>query len=435
MSSIIQFQTPSERRSEFIFRVKKHRITTSEDKQLDFPTIVLYHRETGVPVGYPGFERWLYEMNRVESMHSETLYKKAVYLCSFLNYILWHTTCDSISDVSLNTLRNFFVDFKENADGGPRDPQEWTRGIDFVTKFMNNYVNYNQDVMDFKMTSEDLITPVEIRIKDGRRTVVYDRGNKLFVKPPKKMKKKYRLLLHNHLDLLLYEAKKWDPMLVPAIMEQAYAGLREGEVVNTSVSNIRRVYGKFARIREIVIDLEQPAEFARKWEGKSEFGSIKVPREQRVYPTFIESITKALDEHEQFLHTLGYELNEGDPLYYNEWGKPMSVSTYTGRLKKLFYEHFLPDLRRLCEAQGVWAENAPYIEAYEKEYPGAHMLRHWFTMYLLQYTTLKSEEISHWRGDSDIKSMKDYIHVNSDFIKVYREAVFTMQGELLEEIL
>ena len=63
------------------------------------------------------------------------------------------------------------------------------------------------------------------------------------------------------------------------------------------------------------------------------------------------------------------------------------------------------------------------------------MLRHWFTMYLLQYTTLKSEEISHWRGDSNIKSMEDYIHVNSDFIKVYREAVFTMQGELLEEIL
>lgn len=435
MSSIIQFQTPCERRSEFFFQVKKHRITTSEDEQLDFPIIVLYHRETGVPAGYPGFERWLFEMNKVESRKSGTLYKIAVYLCSFLNYILWHTTCDCISDVSLNTLRDFFIDFKKNADGEPRDPQEWTRGIGCVMKFMKNYVVYNQDGIDFKMTPEDLITPVEIRIKNGRGTVVCDQTNKLFVNPPKKRRKKYRLLLHKHLDLLLYEAKKWDPMLVPAIMEQAYAGLREGEAVNTTVSNIHRIYGKFNRIREIVIDLEQPAEFAKNWEGKSEFGSIKVPRKQRVYPTFIESFTKALDEHEKYLHALGYEMNEGAPLFYNEWGKPMSVSTYTGRLKKLFYEHFLPDLKRLCESQGMWAENAPYIEAYEKEYPGAHMLRHWFTMYLLKYTTLESEEVSHWRGDSDIRSMMDYIHVNADFINVFREAVFTMQGELLEQIL
>ena len=63
------------------------------------------------------------------------------------------------------------------------------------------------------------------------------------------------------------------------------------------------------------------------------------------------------------------------------------------------------------------------------------MLRHWFTMYLLQYTTMSAEEVSHWRGDSSIDSMQSYIHVNQEFIRVFRDAVFALQGELMKEVL
>lgn len=435
MSSIIQFQTPSERRSEFIFRVKKHRITTSEDKQLDFPTIVLYHRETGVPVGYPGFERWLFEMNKVEENESVTLKKKATHLCAFLNYLLRDTKCNTIADISLKDIRGFLIEFREVSDDVPRDPQEWARGVTDVMRFLRNYVAYNNGTMDFKVTPEDLVTPVRLSRKGGKQIIITDRANKLYVKPPKKTHRKYRLLLHGHIDLLLYEARKYDPMILPGIMLQAYAGLREGEVVNCTQSNIHRIYGGFGRISKVKIDLSRPAAFAQNYTGKTELGKIKVPRQQEVYTDFIESIVSALDEHERYLHTYGYPQGDGAPLFYSRWGKPMTVATYTGRVRKLFYDHFLPDLRRICEAQGTWAENAPYVEAYEKEYPGAHMLRHWFTMYLLQYTTMSDEEVSDWRGDSSIDSMQSYIHVNQRFISVFREAVFVAQNELLEKVL
>lgn len=435
MSSIIQFQTPAEKRQEFMFQIKKTRITTAEDKNLDFPSIAFAHRESGIPVSYPGFERWLFEMNKVEGQESGTLKKRATHLCSFLNYILWDTSCDSIADISLKELRGFFIKYKMTEDGEPRDPQEWARGITDVMRFMHNFVLYNRDTVDFKVTPEELVTPVRLTRKGGKQVIIKDKANKLYVKPPKKLRRKYRLLLHGHLELFLLEAKKYDPMILPGIMLQAYAGLREGEVVNCSQSNIHRIYGGFGRIRKVEIDLTKPADFAVAYSGKTEFGAIKIRRRQEVYTDFIEDIISVLDEHERYIHSCGYPTEDNAPLFYNKWKKPMTVSTYTDRVKKLFYEHFLPDLRRICEAQGTWAENAPYIEAYEREYPGAHMFRHWFTMYLLQYTTLKTEEVSHWRGDSSIDSMEAYIHVNQEFISVFRDAVFTAQKEIIEEIL
>lgn len=435
MSEILHFKSLSARRNEFIYRVSQTRVTTAEGKSLDFPCIALYHRESGIPAGYPGYERWLYEMQKAEAQGSETLRKKAIHLCSFLNFLLLNTSCDGPEDVTITDLRNFFVSYKTRPDGAARDPQEWTRGITDVMKFMHSYVSYNRDVVPCKVTPEDLITPVSITLKDGKRSVVTDKANRLYVKPPVKEKKKYRLLLHGHLDLLLYEARKHDPMILPAIMLQAYAGLREGEVVNCTVSNITRVYAGFGRIGKVVIDLTSPAAFAEGHGGRTGFGAIKVPRRQEVYPDFIDAVTRCLDDHEARLRADGHPTEGGEPLFYNAWGRPLSVSAYSSRLKNLFYSHFLPDLKKVCMAQDTWAENAPYIEAYEKEYPGGHMLRHWFTMYLLQCTPLKDEEVSHWRGDADITSMADYIHVNAGFISAFREAVFTVQGALLEEIL
>ena len=435
MSLTILFKTPSDLRKEFIFQTKKVSFTTSDQKRIDFPSIVLYHRETGIPAAYPGFERWLFEMNKAEGNEFVTLKKRALHLCAFLNYILWNTKCDTIADISLGDIREFLIDFKEVSDDVPRDPQEWARGVTDVMRFLRNYVAYNSGTMKFKVTPEELITPVRLSRKDGKQIIITDQANRLYVKPPKKTHRKYRLLLHGHLDLLLYEARKYDPMILPGIMLQAYAGLREGEVVNCTQSNIHRIYGGFGRISKVKIDLTHPAAFAENYTGKTEFGKIKVPRQQEVYTDFIESIVSVLDEHERYLHTYGYPSGDGAPLFYSRWEKPMTVATYTGRVRKLFYDHFLPDLQRVCEAQGTWAENAPYIEAYEKEFPGAHMLRHWFTMYLLQYTTMSAEEVSHWRGDSSIDSMQSYIHVNQGFISVFRDAVFTAQYELLEEVL
>ena len=72
MSSIISFELPAEKRREFIFRFKQTTTVTAEGKKLNFPSIVLYHRETGIPAAYPGFERWLFEMKPAGATRSSS---------------------------------------------------------------------------------------------------------------------------------------------------------------------------------------------------------------------------------------------------------------------------------------------------------------------------------------------------------------------------
>ena len=94
----------------------------------------------------------------------------------------------------------------------------------------------------------------------------------------------------------------------------------------------------------------------------------------------------------------------------------------------------MPSLKKSCERQGTYADNAAFIETYEIEYPGAHMFRHWFTMYLLTKAKLTSGEIMKWRGDSSQESMNDYIHENSELIEVFRESSYIFQAQILEDI-
>lgn len=432
-AEVISFQATAEERKQFVFRAKNVNIST-HNGVLQFPCIGLYHVETGLCIGYPGYERWLFEMQKAEEQASKTLHKKAVHLCSFLNYILWNTNCDRIQDITLTQLRDFLQSYREVGDRA-RDPMEWTRGVGTVVLFLNSYITHNMESSSFKISPTDLISPYEIKTIDGNRKIIVAEKNHLYVKLPKKGRKKYRMLLHGHLDLLLFEAKKYDPMILPGIMLQAYAGLREGEVVNLTFGKINRTYMGFGRIGKVILDLSEKAGFAIKGSRKTDFGSIKIYREQEVYTDFLEKVLKELDKHELYLEMIGCPTESGSPLLYNKRRKPMSVQSYSDRVKALFYEHFLPDLKRLCEAQNDWAANAPYIEIYEQEYPGAHMFRHWFTMYLIQYTPLKIEEISKWRGDGNPTSMKDYIHVNARFIAEYNLSVFTFQRHILEEIL
>lgn len=411
-----------------------------------FPCISLYDQQTGMLVASPGFERWYLQLAKTSAQRSPTLQKKAYNVCSFLNFLLWHTTCDSINEVTVDILRGFLSDFRETADGEQRDPSSWQRGISDVYKFLENYQKCNTQ-LKYAYSVDDLFTVTTVRnIGSGRKAVVRE-TNKFFVKQPKKTKKKNRYLLEGYLDLILFEARKYDPMIALGIACQAYGGLREGEVVNLTRSSLQLLDTGFGHIGAIKINLMDEAHFAKEYQGKCEFGYIKKYRIQQIYPDFIPRFVELYNEHDLLLYRKVSDIPDA-PLFMNEWGKPMTVDSYCGRVEKLFREHFVPGLKKACMIDGSWAENAPYIEAWDDrvdpitgrtirgEFPGCHMFRHWFTMYLLGNTDLTHDEIAHvWRGDSSSEAMDTYIHVNAQMISLYRNTVFTFQKSILEEIL
>ncbi len=440
MAEILAFDLEEKRkkRNGCIFRNNPLSIHTREGDKVNFPCIGLYEKKTGVPLLYPGFERWY--LNIEEMQATTTMNRKANSIRSFLNFLLWETNCDKVSEVTIDILREFIIDFKETEDEEPRDPDGWRRGIKNVFVFLYEYHLFNETNICFNYDRKDLCIPDQKH--KGTKSM-----NILGIKPPKKIKRKGRYILEDYRNIILKECRIHDPMLVLAVALQSAAGLREGEIVNLTRGSIDFRDGGFGRLDNILIDLEDEAPFAKAYKGKTEFGKIKIKRTAEVYPDFIDEIYQLYKRHEMMLAKLGVPDEPEAPLFVDQWGKPMSVATYKGRLKKVFQNYFVPDLERLARSTGEWAKHAPFIEIWtdhmdpktgqiiKASYPGAHMFRHWFTMYLLEHTSLGTEMIAKWRGDSTSEAMEDYIHVNARMIDVFKNVVCAFQDEMLEEVI
>ncbi len=69
-------------------------------------------------------------------------------------------------------------------------------------------------------------------------------------------------------DLLLYEAKKYDPDITAGIALGAYAGIREGEMVNVTCGRVKTIRGSYGSISGIEVDLTAKAPYFIDWKVK-----------------------------------------------------------------------------------------------------------------------------------------------------------------------
>ncbi len=436
MSNVIAFHNIQDERQKYEFINKPVHINLPTGESIQFPCICLYKKDDMSPVAYPCLERWLFRLNETRLMASTTMRKKAAALCNFANYILHETTVDYIHELTVQDIRNFLSVYRIKDNGESRTAQSWEEGVAAIYEFLKTYYDYNKEALDFTYSGNDLVSTNIVKDTQSRRKIVAKQYNYLSVKAPSQKSKKNRLLLYDYLELFLFECVKYDPMIVLGVALQAYSGIREGEVVNLTYDRFIMRYSGFGRIGDITLDLMEAAPFiSERKHKKSSFGEIKRFRKQTVYPDFNDMVLKYFNSHSAHIEALGYKPDGESPIFLNEWGKPMSVHTYKERVKKIFYEHFLPALKTVADTQGTWAADAPFIEAYESEYPGAHMFRHWFTMYLVEKTPLTTDEISKWRGDSNRDSMLTYVHINADMLEAYRNISHNYQRSVLEEIL
>ena len=56
-------------------------------------------------------------------------------------------------------------------------------------------------------------------------------------------------------------------------------------------------------------------------------------------------------------------------------------------------------------------------------------------MYLIVHTGMSREEIAAWRGDVSKDAVDDYVHKNAEMLHGYKQACFTFQRWLLNEVL
>ena len=437
MKGIISFEKYKEISDvkKFSFRVKGVRVSDKDSPRgfYIYPCIVLYEKEMGVPLLVTNYSKWIIDLQEDEKKENETLRKRANNVCKFLNYILWETETRSINEVTINVIRDYLIWIK-NGEGKQIGVDTWEKNKNDVLNFLIRVYEENKNQGPFGYKASDLHILRKERTPDNKRTIYYDMKVGLGVRRPKgRDRKKNRYISMEMFEVLCKFADRYDFPLEIMMMLGCYAGVREGEIVNLSQKSI--TFPDYNQ-DDIEIDLFHEAIFFSNWKGKTEPGKIKRPRLQVMYPVFNEIFEEKYMEYVKYLEDKGLWTGRSDtPLFFNQWGEPLTVYSYQSRLKTFFYRYFLPYLEKECQMTGDWDLIGPYIYAYKKDYPGAHMLRHCFTMYLFKKLHLDPKEVARWRGDSSDESMNKYVTIYSDMVDLYVKNTYAFQNWLFERIM
>ena len=435
MGTVISFEKCKTNRAQYEFKYKSVLLNNENGKRCIYFVIILIERDTKNVVSYTGFERYVVDLSKVEDL-SESTYRIAVSrVVKFLNFVLYETKITKLNEITANEIRQFLISIKIKPNGKEMKSDSWNRTKKDVFVFLENYYKYNYERVDFSYTSDELSENRVITTSNGRysKRIIISENKSLYVNPPKSNNHihRKRTIMYGHLDALLFAARKYDPMIYLAICLQAYAGLREGEVANLSFSDIE-IRKRLGVVEKISIELVESNKYRR---GKTPTGVIKKKRKQEVYPDFLQKVEDALEQHKDYLTIKGLPTEGDNPVFYNKHRRPMSVTSLINRIKELFEGPFLRILRESCENTEFEGETYAFLDTYEEEYPGAHMFRHWFTMYLITKKKLRPEEVRKWRGDApNSNAYEEYMHLNYDLVQAYRNTAYLFQEGLLRDI-
>ena len=439
MAKIINLGARLAQRKEYEFAAKSTLLKDENGQPRLFFFIVLRHIQTKETICYTRLERFVIDRGGGRSLVNESTERMAMSnVVSFLNFVLHDTTKNQIHDIGQNEIRQFLINSKSRPDGKEMKSSSWGKKKHAVLLFLENYYKHNFNILSFRYAGDELSETVLVKRRDGysSRKILVKNYKGFSVKAPiaNDHKHRSRVIMYGHLETLLFVARLYNPMLYLAIALQAFAGLREGEVTNLSISDID-MRERLGMLEGFFIHLNK-SDSNRFRRGKSQSGVIKKTREaQQVYPCFNEKVKQAYLLHLDLLKSKGLPTSGNSPLFYNKWNKPMSVTTYSSHLRTLFKGNFIEALQKTSLGTEFEGETQAYIESYQQEYPGAHMFRHWFTMFLITKENLKPEMVRRWRGDSpNSLAYEEYLHINGDYINQYRETAYFFQRQLLGDI-
>lgn len=434
MGKILYLPNADSHRNDFAFATKSILRLDEEGNLRRFYFIVLTHVPTKTLVCRTGLERYVINLSDTEKSEETTRIAMSR-VVSFLNYFLHETNLNQIHQISINEVRRFLIYGKKTLNGQEKKKDSWSRTKNDVIKFLENYYNHNNKNLPFRYTKTDFASDFIIKISSKgspKKRIVKD-YKALNVKAPheRECEHKNRFLAYGHLKPLLHVAKMFNPMIRLAIVLLAYAGIRLGEVVNLTFSDIN-IVTQWACIKKIELALIHSDRFRS---GKTSTGRTKKCRKQLVYIDFLQEVYDAIEAHKDYLQSKGFPTTGDSPLFYNNRKQPMAKYTLEGNIRKLFTTFFVPYLKETSATLPFNGVIQSFIETYERDYPGSHMFRHWFTMYLITQKQLPPEMVRKWRGDAPGSwSYEEYVHINAEMIESYKQSAYFFQENLLEAI-
>ena len=205
------------------------------------------------------------------------------------------------------------------------------------------------------------------------------------------------------------------PRILMLAANSAFAGCRPSESCN-----IRREDSKLGpgimieyiddKVENITLDLRY--ELNLRSDGVV-VGRIKKHRLQKVYHGLMSNWIECYNRYNKFNEGRKYEAEYG-PLTTNNVGMAMTYQTYYDEFRSAVKE-VIPEMLADDNPEVVFYGN---LLATHRISP--HILRHWFTVYLV-LNGAELNDLMYWRGDRTPESSEVYLNNKSDIVKKHNQ--------------
>lgn len=354
----------------------------------------------------------------------------------FLNQIFIENNFNKIQELTYNIIKNILQNFANgtyNENNMPPKSETVSKRTKNIFSFLANYYEAHKDKVTFNYTKNELFKKQEILTKNTfnhEQKKIKLVPNITLIKPRVSIPIKNRELPVPFLTCLLDAAYQFKPNLVLPIMIQAFCGLRESEICNIGYAQLMKLQYNFDEIDVRNLDLK----------AAKHIGNVKVKRRQPVYPKFKELLEK---ETKNYLILLNKKLKHDEilsdkdaPAFYSVQGRILTSQTYSRYVKELFYDYGILKMEKYVSSLRIPQQEQKYnslLNKYKEEYPGAHMFRHYYTIFLMtNIKNINAIQLMAWRGDCSIKSSLDYINNKGILMERYKEASLNLQQLIIK---
>lgn len=401
--------------SDFHFAVYEHILIYDGDKKIKRQLIVLKDSADNI-IGWTDFHKFAQSPSaRIKSIYSDSG-KRCYSIAKFLNYIFWdcyHIT--KLSDLTSQMVCDFLNDY--GMCRLPGDNKNTIRNkttvticvaaiIDFLTLLLKKEHGFRMKVDDLYHYEKffDKRTKREKSRRVPNFTIYFSDGirqNMLRDLPEGAFQILFNEIAENHRNILMLAALS------------AFSGLRPSEACNVRREDsplgpgMRFQYTN-GKVSDVIIDLREEKILRS---DLIDAGGIKKPREQRIYPKFLNQFMDCYTLYSNYIVGHPYEADYG-ALTNTRSGKAMTYKSYLNAFQKAV-QGAIPKML---------ACDDPKVQHYgfllQEHSISPHIFRHWFSVHLtVDGATIA--DLMYWRGDKSPESSLPYLQNKSELVKQY----------------
>ena len=401
--------------SDFHFAVYEHILIYDGDKKIKRQLIVLKDSADNI-IGWTDFHKFAQSPSaRIKSIYSDSG-KRCYSIAKFLNYIFWdcyHIT--KLSDLTSQMVCDFLNDY--GMCRLPGDNKNTIRNkttvticvaaiIDFLTLLLKKEHGFRMKVDDLYHYEKffDKRTKREKSRRVPNFTIYFSDGirqNMLRDLPEGAFQILFNEIAENHRNILMLAALS------------AFSGLRPSEACNVRREDsplgpgMRFQYTN-GKVSDVIIDLREEKILRS---DLIDAGGIKKPREQRIYPKFLNQFMDCYTLYSNYIVGHPYEADYG-ALTNTRSGKAMTYKSYLNAFQKAV-QGAIPKML---------ACDDPKVQHYgfllQEHSISPHIFRHWFSVHLtVDGATIA--DLMYWRGDKSPESSLTYLQNKSELVKQY----------------